>query len=71
MDMPGIVKVREKNISLDVEPFFKGQEIESAFRCLLNHEVRVTGNFEFYGKILTCAGLKISSLLCRRFRVLT
>jgi hypothetical protein len=53
MDTPGIVKVREKNISLDVEPFFKGHEIESAFRCLLNHQVRVTGNFEFYGKILT------------------
>jgi hypothetical protein len=53
MDTPGIVKVREKNVSLDVEPFFKGHEIESAFRCLLNHQVRVTGSFEFYGKILT------------------
>jgi hypothetical protein len=52
MDMPGIVKVREKNVSLDVEPFFKGQEIESAFRCLLNHEVRASGDFEFHGRIL-------------------
>ena len=52
MDTPGIVKVREKNVFLDIEPFFKGQEIESAFRCLLNHQVRVTGNFEFYGRIL-------------------
>ena len=52
MDTPGIVKVREKNVSFDVEPFFKGQEIESAFRCLLNHEVRATGNFEFHGRIL-------------------
>ena len=46
MDTPGIVKVRQKNVSLDVEPSFKGHEIESAFRCLLNHEVRATGTFE-------------------------
>ncbi|OGP75278.1 MAG: hypothetical protein A2W09_06080 [Deltaproteobacteria bacterium RBG_16_50_11] len=52
MDTPGIVKVRDKNVFLNIEPFFKGQEIESAFRCLLNHQVRVTGNFEFYGRIL-------------------
>jgi uncharacterized protein YhdP len=52
MDTPGIVKVREKNVSLDIEPLFKGQEIESAFRCLLNHDVRATGTFELYGRIL-------------------
>ena len=52
MDTPGIVKVREKNVSLNVEPSFKGHEIESAFRCLLNHEVRATGTFELYGRIL-------------------
>jgi len=52
MDTPGIVKVRQKNVSLDMEPFFKGQEIESAFRCLLNHDVRATGTFELYGRIL-------------------
>jgi hypothetical protein len=56
MDTPGFVKVREKNISLDVEPFFKGQEIESAFRCLLDHPVRATGNFEFHGRILARGG---------------
>jgi hypothetical protein len=53
MDTPGVVKVSDKNVSLNIEPLFKGQEIESAFRCLLNHQVRVTGNFEFYGRILT------------------
>jgi hypothetical protein len=52
MDTPGIVKVRQKNVSLDIEPFFKSQEIESAFRCLLNHDVRATGTFELYGRIL-------------------
>jgi hypothetical protein len=52
MDTPGIVKAREKNVSLDVEPFFKSREIESAFRCLLDHQVRATGNFEFKGRIL-------------------
>jgi hypothetical protein len=53
MDTPGIVKIRDKRISLDVEPFFKGKEIESAFRCLLNQQVRATGAFEFYGQILS------------------
>jgi hypothetical protein len=56
MDTPGIVKVKEKNVSLDVEPFFKGQEIESAFRCLLNHQVRASGDFEFHGRILARGG---------------
>jgi hypothetical protein len=52
MDTPGVVKVSDKNVSLNVEPLFKGQEIESAFRCLLNHQVRVTGKFELSGRIL-------------------
>jgi hypothetical protein len=52
MDTPGIVKVSDNYVSLNVEPSFKSQEIESAFRCLLNHQVRATGNFEFFGRIL-------------------
>jgi hypothetical protein len=52
MDTPGIVKVSDNYVSLNVEPSFKGQEIESAFRCLLNHDVRATGTFELYGRIL-------------------
>jgi uncharacterized protein involved in outer membrane biogenesis len=52
MDTPGVVKVIDKKVSLNIEPLFKGKEIESAFRCLLNHEVRATGNFEFHGKFL-------------------
>jgi hypothetical protein len=52
MEMPGVVQVIGKNVSLNVEPSFKGQEIESAVRCLLDHDVRATGNFEFHGKFL-------------------
>jgi hypothetical protein len=52
MHTPGVVKVRDKNVSLNVEPIFKGREIESTFRCLLNHKVRATGDFEFFGRIL-------------------
>jgi hypothetical protein len=52
MDTPGIVKVSDNYVSLNVEPSFKGHEIESAFRCLLNQDVRATGTFELYGRIL-------------------
>jgi hypothetical protein len=52
MDTPGVVKVSDNYVSLNVEPSFKGHEIESAFRCLLNHDVRATGTFELYGRIL-------------------
>lgn len=51
MDTPGVVKVSDNYVSLNVEPSFKGHEIESAFRCLLNHDVRATGTFELYGRI--------------------
>jgi hypothetical protein len=52
MDTPGVVKVSDDYVSLNVEPSFKGQEIESAFRCLLNHDVRATGTFELHGRIM-------------------
>jgi hypothetical protein len=52
MDTPGVVKVSDNYVSLNVEPSFKGHEIESAFRCLLNHDVRATGTFELYGRIM-------------------
>jgi hypothetical protein len=52
MDTPGVVKVSDNFVSLNIEPSFKGNEIESAFRCLLNHDVRATGTFELYGRIL-------------------
>jgi hypothetical protein len=52
MDMPGVVKVRDNEVSFNAEPLFKGHEIESAFRCLLNHDVRATGTFEFHGRIM-------------------
>jgi hypothetical protein len=52
VDMPGVVKVSNNYVSLNFEPSFKGHEIESAFHCLLNQDVRATGSFELYGKIL-------------------
>jgi hypothetical protein len=52
IDTPGVVKVRGQNVSLDMEPSFKGQEVGTAFRCLLNHDIRATGTIEFYGRIL-------------------
>jgi hypothetical protein len=51
MDTPGVVKVSDNYVSLNVEPSFKGHEIESAFRCLLNQDVRATGTFELHGRI--------------------
>jgi hypothetical protein len=56
IDTPGVIKVNDKNVFLDVRPFFKGQEIEPTVRCLLNQEVRATGNFEFKGRILGQGG---------------
>jgi hypothetical protein len=50
MDTPGVVKVSDNYVSLNVEPSCESHEIESAFRCLLNHDVRATGTFELYGR---------------------
>jgi len=49
---PGNVKIANENFSLDLRPFSKNQELQSAFRCLLDQEMRVKGDFDLKGRIV-------------------
>jgi hypothetical protein len=48
---PGVVKVTDQELSLDVQPFLRTRELESTARCLLNETVRATGDLELKGRI--------------------
>ena len=50
---PAIVKVIDQELSLDVRPVFRSRELESTAKCLLNQEIRATGDFDFRGRIFT------------------
>jgi len=49
---PGSVKIANQNLSLEIRPSSKNQGIESTFRCLLNREMRVQGDFDLEGRIV-------------------
>jgi hypothetical protein len=49
---PGSVKIANQHFSLDLRPFSKSQELQSAFRCLLDQEMRVKGDFDLKGRIV-------------------
>jgi hypothetical protein len=49
---PGSVKIANQNFSLDLRPLSKSQELQSTFRCLLDQEMRVKGDFDFKGRIV-------------------
>jgi hypothetical protein len=49
---PGSVKIANDNFSLDLRPFSESQELQSAFRCLLDQEMRVKGDFDLKGRIV-------------------
>jgi hypothetical protein len=51
MDMPGVVKVNDQEMSLDVRPVFRSRELGPMVKCLLDQEVRATGDFDFRGRI--------------------
>jgi uncharacterized protein YhdP len=46
----GSVKIANQSLSLDLRLSSKSQEIESTFRCLLDKEMRVKGNFDLKGR---------------------
>ena len=48
---PGIVKVTDQEVSLDVRPVVRSHKLEPTVKCLLDEEVRVTGDFDFRGRI--------------------
>jgi AsmA-like C-terminal region len=49
---PGSVKTANQDFSLDLRPFSKSQELQSTFRCLLDQEMRVKGDFDLKGRII-------------------
>ena len=49
---PGSVKIADQHFSLDLRPFSKSQELQSAFRCLLDQEMSVKGDFDLKGRIV-------------------
>jgi hypothetical protein len=49
---PGNVKLADGSLSLELLPSSKNQGFESTFRCLLDRELRVNGNFDLRGKII-------------------
>ncbi|MCJ7785488.1 MAG: AsmA-like C-terminal region-containing protein, partial [Desulfobacterales bacterium] len=49
---PGSVKIASQSLSLDFRPSSKNQGFESTFRCLLDQEMRVNGNFDLKGRII-------------------
>lgn len=48
---PGVVKVNDQGMSLDVRPVFRSRELGPMVKCLLDREVRATGDFELKGRI--------------------
>jgi len=48
----GSLKIADQNFSLDLRPFSESQELQSAFRCLLDQEMRVQGDFDLKGRIV-------------------
>jgi len=65
---PGSVKIANENFSLDLRPFSKGQELQSAFRCLLDQEMRVKGILTSREGSLHRGSRKISSFPQRECR---
>jgi AsmA-like C-terminal region len=49
---PGTVKIANQNFSLDLRPFSKSQELQSTFRCLMDQEMKVKGDFDLKGRIV-------------------
>ncbi len=49
---PANVKIANQSLSLDLRPSSKNQGFESTFRCLLDQEMRVNGNFDLKGRII-------------------
>jgi len=49
---PGSMKIVNQNFSLDLRPSSKSQELQSTFRCLLDQEMRVKGDFDLKGRIV-------------------
>ena len=50
---PGSVKIANQDLSLELRPSSKNQGIESTFRCLLDPEIRVQGDFDLNGRIVS------------------
>jgi hypothetical protein len=48
---PGVVKLIDQELTLDVRPVVRSHELEPTVKCLLDEEVRVTGDFDFRGRI--------------------
>ena len=48
---PGVVKVNDQGMSLDVRPVFRSRELGPMVKCLPDQEVRATGDFDFRGRI--------------------
>jgi hypothetical protein len=48
---PGIVKMIDQEVSFDIRPVFRSRELEPTVKCLLDQEVRATGDFDFRGRI--------------------
>jgi len=48
---PGNVKIANQSLFLDLRPSSRNQGFESTFRCLLDREMRVNGNFDLRGNI--------------------
>jgi hypothetical protein len=49
---PGNIKIAKQGLSLDLRPSSKNQGFESTFRCLLDQEMRVKGDFDLKGRIV-------------------
>jgi len=50
---PGSVKIADQDISLDFRPSSKSQGLESTFICLLDQEMKVKGDFDLSGRIVS------------------
>jgi hypothetical protein len=48
---PGVVKMIDQELSFDIQPFFRSRELGPTAKCLLDGEVRATGDFELKGRI--------------------
>jgi hypothetical protein len=49
---PGVVKMMGQELSFDIQPFFRSREFGPTAKCLLDEEVRATGDFELKGRIV-------------------
>jgi hypothetical protein len=51
ISMPGVVKLKLPDISLEFQPVSRDQELKKSLDCLLKKPVGITGSFNFQGKI--------------------